>query len=96
MRPNSFRLIADYVVLCHGRSALSEVKRFKIAGEIKKGKTQIPFTVEVSALKQEHALQRLYADMGSRHRARKFEITIDSVEQVNEEVKARNDDSTSK
>jgi ribosomal protein L20A (L18A) len=76
---------------------LSEVKRYKIAGEIKKGKTRIPFAVEMSALKQEHALQRLYADMGSRHRARKFEITINSVEQVNEEVKAaRNGDSTSK
>ena len=70
---------------------------FKIAGEIKKGKTRIPFAVEVSALKQEHALQRLYADMGSRHRARKFEITINSVEQVNrEEQAARDDNSTSK
>ena len=80
-----------------GRSSLSEVKKYRIAGEIKKGKTRIPFAVEMSALKQEHALQRLYADMGSRHRARKFEITINSVEQVNEEVKAaRNDDSASK
>jgi len=64
---------------------LSEVKTFKIAGEIKKGKTRIPFAVEVTAIKQEHALQRLYADMGSRHRARKFEITINSVDQVNKE-----------
>jgi ribosomal protein L20A (L18A) len=67
---------------------LSEAKTFKIVGEIKKGKTRIPFAVEISALKQEHALQRLYADMGSRHRARRFEITINSVEQVNEEVQA--------
>jgi ribosomal protein L20A (L18A) len=70
---------------------------FKIAGEIKKGKTRIPFAVRISALKQEHALQRLYADMGSRHRARKFEITIISVEQVNEEVQAvKNGNSASK
>ena len=68
---------------------------FKIAGEIKKGKTRIPFAVEVSALKQEHALQRLYADMGSRHRARKFEITINSVEQVNREEQASKDDNPS-
>ena len=68
---------------------------FKIAGEIKKGKTRIPFAVEVSALKQEHALQRLYADMGSRHRARKFEITINSVEQVNREEQAAKDDNSS-
>jgi ribosomal protein L20A (L18A) len=61
---------------------------FKIAGEIKKGKTRIPFAVEISALKQEHALQRLYADMGSKHRARRFEITINSIEQVSEEMQA--------
>jgi ribosomal protein L20A (L18A) len=76
---------------------LSEVKRFKIAGEIKKGKTRIPFAVEISALNQEHALQRLYADMGSRHRARRFEVTLNTIEQVSEEVKAvTNDNSTSK
>ncbi len=76
---------------------MSEVKMFKIAGEIKKGKTRIPFAVEVSALKQEHALQRLYADMGSRHRARRFEITINSVEQVSKETEAvRNGNSASK
>ena len=74
---------------------MSEVRMFKIAGEIKKGKTRIPFAVEVSALKQEHALQRLYADMGSRHRARKFEITINSVEQVNREEQAAKDDNSS-
>jgi large subunit ribosomal protein LX len=61
---------------------------FKIAGEIKKGKTRIPFAVEISALKQEHALQLLYAEMGSKHRARRFEIAISSVEQVNEEMQA--------
>jgi large subunit ribosomal protein LX len=68
---------------------------FKIAGEIKKGKTRIPFAVEISALKQEHAMQRLYADMGSRHRARKFEITISSVEQVKAEAQAVKDVSPS-
>jgi large subunit ribosomal protein LX len=67
---------------------LSEVRTFKITGEIKKGQTRIPFAVEINALKQEHAMQRLYADMGSRHRARRFEITIESVEEVNSEAKA--------
>ena len=61
---------------------------YKIAGEIKKGKTLIPFTVQINALKQEHALERLYADMGSRHRARRFEIEIESVEQVDSEAEA--------
>ena len=63
--------------------SLSEVKKFQITGEIKKGKTRIPFNVQISALKQEDAMQRLYADMGSRHRARRFEIMIKSVQEVN-------------
>ena len=67
---------------------MSEVRTFKITGEIKKGQTRIPFAVDINALKQEHAMQRLYADMGSRHRARRFEITIESVEEVNPEAKA--------
>ena len=75
---------------------MSEVRTFKIAGEIKKGKTRIPFAVEVNALKQEHALQRLYSDMGSRHRARRFEITIISVEQVNKEEAAKDVNPSSK
>jgi len=75
--------------------SLSEVKTFKIAGEIKKGKTRIPFSVEIKALNQEHAMQRLYAEMGSRHRARKFEIGIVAVEQVNSEAQVIKDVSPS-
>jgi large subunit ribosomal protein LX len=68
--------------------SLSEVRTFKITGEIKKGQTRIPFAVEISALKEEHAMQRLYAEMGSRHRARRFEITIESVEEVKSKAEA--------
>jgi len=64
---------------------LSEVKKFKITGEIRKGKTSIPFSVEYPGMKQEHALQRLYAEMGSRHRARKFEINVAKIEQAKQE-----------
>jgi large subunit ribosomal protein LX len=64
---------------------MSEVKKFKITGEIKKGQTRIPFAVEINALKQEHAMQRLYTDMGSRHRARRFEISIKTVQEVKTE-----------
>ncbi len=56
------------------------MKRFKITGEIKKGKTKVPFSVEFNAIKQEHAVQRLYSEMGSRHRARRFEIKITKIQ----------------
>jgi large subunit ribosomal protein LX len=64
---------------------LSEVRKFKITGEIRKGKLNIPFSVEYEALKQEHALQRLYSEMGSRHRARKFEINIANIAETKRE-----------
>lgn len=64
---------------------MSEVKKFRITGEIRKGKLNIPFSVEYEALKQEHALQRLYSEMGSRHRARKFEINIANIAETKRE-----------
>jgi ribosomal protein L20A (L18A) len=64
------------------------VKRFKITGEIKKGKVQIPFAVQYDAIREDHATQRLYAEMGSKHRARRFEITIKSIQEIGQEVKA--------
>ncbi|HKM75215.1 MAG TPA: 50S ribosomal protein L18Ae [Candidatus Bathyarchaeia archaeon] len=67
---------------------MSEVKRFKIIGQIKKGKTLVPFTVQYDAIKQDHATQRLYSEMGSRHRARRFEIMIKSVQEVAADVAA--------
>jgi len=68
---------------------LSEVKKFKITGEIKKGLTKVPFSVEFNALKKEHALQRLYAEMGSKHRARQFEIKIKDVQESKETSEAK-------
>ncbi|MGA8856013.1 MAG: 50S ribosomal protein L18Ae [Candidatus Bathyarchaeia archaeon] len=65
---------------------MSEVKKFKITGEIRKGRTKIPFSVEFNALKEEHALQRLYSEMGSRHRARRFEVRIAKIQSAHLEA----------
>jgi len=66
-------------------TSLAEVKKFKITGEIRKAKLKIPFSVEYDAVKQEHALQRLYAEMGSRHRARRPEIKVAEIKEAKEE-----------
>ena len=76
--------------LCHRarlNSSLSEVKRFRITGEVRKAKLSIPFSVEYAALNQEHAMQRLYAEMGSRHRARRFEIKVTGIRENKEDTK---------
>lgn len=62
------------------------MKKFIITGEIRKAKLRIPFSVEYEALKQEHAMQHLYAEMGSRHRARRFEIKVMDIREAKEET----------
>jgi large subunit ribosomal protein LX len=65
---------------------MSEVKKFKITGEIKKGQTRIPFSVEFNAMKEADALQRLYSEMGSRHGARRFEIKVAKIQATEREA----------
>ncbi len=63
---------------------MSEVKLYRITGELRKSGDRLPFKKDIRALKKEDAVQHLYRDMGSRHKARKFDITIESVEEVSE------------
>ena len=59
------------------------VKTFRVKGEINKKKFFEPMTFNklISAAKKEHAVNRIYAEMGSRHRAKQHQITIHSVEE---------------
>lgn len=61
---------------------MTEVKTFRITGEVKKPRTTIPFAVEVRATKDRDAIERLYADLGSRHKARRAEIKFKKVEEL--------------
>jgi ribosomal protein L20A (L18A) len=63
---------------------MSETKRFRVSGEIVKAKLFAPmkFTKEVEATNLSHAKERVYADLGSRHRAKRYEIKILKVEEV--------------
>ena len=65
---------------------MSSVKRFRITGELRKRGERLPFKKEFRALRKEDAIQNLYADMGSRHKARRFEITIKNIEEISEAV----------
>ena len=55
---------------------------FKISGEIKKPRMTFPFAKEVAATKTEDALEKIYAEFGSRHKAKRFQIKIVKVEEV--------------
>ena len=65
---------------------MSSVKRFRITGELRKRGERLPFKKEFRALRKEDAIQNLYADMGSRHKARRFEIAIKNIEEISEAV----------
>jgi len=64
-----------------------EVKTFRILGELRKSNLLFPirFSKEVRALKVEHALEKVYSEMGSKHRAKRREIRILKVEEVKPE-----------
>ena len=61
---------------------MAEVKTFRITGEVKKPRTTIPFTLELRATKEQDAIDRVYTDMGSRHKARRLEIKLEKIEEL--------------
>jgi len=68
---------------------MSEVKVYRIHGRIDKKRLFEPITFkkDIAAAKENHAVEKIYAEMGSRHRAKRHEIKILKVEEVEESEK---------
>jgi large subunit ribosomal protein LX len=66
---------------------MGEVKTFRITGEIKKQTGNIKFSKELNALGKDQAVDTLYSQLGSKHKAKRFEITIAKVEEVKAALK---------
>ena len=64
---------------------MSEVKVFRVTGKIVKPNFKTEFRKEYRALKPEEAVERAYKELGSRHRAKHFQISIVSVEPISPE-----------
>jgi len=64
---------------------MSEVKVFRVIGKIRKPNFKTDFRKEVRALKPEEAVERIYMELGSKHRAKRFQIKIIKVEEVSPE-----------
>jgi large subunit ribosomal protein LX len=58
------------------------LKVFRVTGEISKPNLQTSFSKEVIAAKPEHAIEKVYAEIGSKHRVKRFHIKISNVEEV--------------
>ena len=61
---------------------MSEVKVFRVSGKIRKPNFQTEFRKEVRALKPEDAVEKVYMLLGSKHRVRRFQMTISKVEEI--------------
>ncbi len=61
---------------------MSEVKVFRITGEIVKPNLRTTFKKEIRALSLENAKEKVYTDFGSKHRAKRFQIRISKVEEI--------------
>ena len=61
------------------------MKAFKVTGQISKPRLSTPFVRELLADKSEHAVEKVYAEIGSRHRVKRCHITISSVQEVTAE-----------
>ena len=58
------------------------MKVFRVTGEIKKPNLHTPFRKEVLADKPEHAVEKVYADIGSKHRVKRYHMKILKVEEL--------------
>jgi large subunit ribosomal protein LX len=58
------------------------MKAFKVTGQINKPELSTSFSREVIADKTEHAVEKIYADIGSRHRVKRFHIKIISTKEL--------------
>jgi large subunit ribosomal protein LX len=58
------------------------MKAFKVTGTINKPRLATSFVRELLADKSEHAVERVYAEIGSRHRVKRYHIKIISSEEI--------------
>jgi large subunit ribosomal protein LX len=61
---------------------MRKLKVFKVTGKIMKPNLKTSFRKEIVAAKSEHAVEKVYAELGSRHRVKRFHIKITSVEEI--------------
>ncbi len=61
------------------------MKVFRVTGEIHKPNFHTSFRKELLAEKAEHAVERVYTELGSKHRVKRVHIRIDSVSEVKSE-----------
>ncbi len=61
---------------------MTEVKVFRVVGKIAKPNYRTDFRKEIRALKPEEAVEKVYMEIGSKHRAKRSQIKVLKVEEI--------------
>jgi large subunit ribosomal protein LX len=64
---------------------MTKLKVYRVTGEVLKPNLKSSFRKEILAEKPEHAREKVYAELGSKHRVKRFHVKITSVEEVSPE-----------
>lgn len=62
-----------------------DVKIFRVDGEILSPNYRTTFSKDVRALKPEHAVEKVYMELGSQHRVKRVHMKLHSVQEITEE-----------
>jgi len=62
-----------------------EVKVFRVKGVFERNGKKERFSKEYRGLKAEEAIERLYSEVGSKHRVPRTKIWVESVEEISPE-----------
>lgn len=55
---------------------------FRVKGKVFDPKMRTSFVKEIRALKPEDAAEKVYAELGSRHRVKRYHIRISKIEEI--------------
>ncbi len=64
---------------------MARVKVYRVTGEFMMGRLMTRFSKDIKAVKESDALDRVYKEIGSRHKVKRRMIQITRVEELTEE-----------
>ncbi len=62
-----------------------DVKIFRVDGEILSPNYRTTFSKDVRALRPEHAVEKVYMELGSQHRVKRVHMKLHSVQEISRE-----------
>jgi large subunit ribosomal protein LX len=61
---------------------MTNLKVFRVTGEIAKPNLKTPFRKEIVCEKPEQAKEKVYTELGSKHRVKRYHIKITNIEEI--------------